>query len=146
MRHQKLSVTIIGLIIAAAMLVLSHVTGLPMASPVKAADSPRPLEWKAVGGYQPKESGDSYQVKSWAVQWEFHEGKVPDKVWLILSRNDTGASGIAWAYRTPEAVLAIVDMLDKAKAKQQEVWYWYNKDKNALLINAGKEPPLPGLQ
>ncbi len=107
-----------------------------------ATNRPTPVDRKVVGAYQPKDA-DSYLVKGWAVQWEFHEGKVPDKVWLVLSRDETGASGIAWAYRTAEAVQTIVSLMEKAKANKQQIWYWYNKDRDALLINAGNEPVLP---
>jgi hypothetical protein len=84
--------------------------------------------------------GSSYQVKSWAIQWEDRRSERPDKIWIVYSELEDGIAGLANAYYSPETVRTIIERLEAAKAAKQEVWFWTGNGRDVLLINLGNAP------
>src|SRR5262245_38878607 len=67
------------------------------ASTIAKAQSPElrsSYDRMVVGKYQTKEGGDSYEIKSWAVQWELAYGKRPDRVWIVFSSDPSTPMGM----------------------------------------------------
>jgi hypothetical protein len=81
---------------------------------------------------------DYYEVKSYSVQANFsdHSSQVPTAFTIIFSETTNGRNGVFWKNRSPEAIEAITNLLDKAFAAGKKVYYNYKCDQ----LSIGREP------